>query len=102
MHCPDVSAINALEQDWSCDNNYANPPWDLLEQVAQKINSATRLRLTLVAPHWPGHLGYQQLLRRVSTVTLLPQRKRLFTRDHRAFGKDSPPRWDVAVMRYSF
>ncbi|XRB13690.1 hypothetical protein RI054_06g35280 [Pseudoscourfieldia marina] len=99
FHMPEVSAIDTLTQDWSQHNNYANPPWDLMPQVAQKINESQHLRMTLIVPYWNSHLAFQQLLQRAGEITILPSRRELFTRHHRAFGTTSPPGWDVAVLR---
>ncbi|XRB23799.1 reverse transcriptase domain-containing protein [Pseudoscourfieldia marina] len=60
FHMPEVSAIDTLTQDWSQHNNYANPPWDLMPQVAQKINESQHLRMTLIVPYWNSHLAFQR------------------------------------------
>ncbi|XRB13434.1 reverse transcriptase domain-containing protein [Pseudoscourfieldia marina] len=59
FHMPEVSAIDTLTQDWSQHNNYANPPWDLMPQVAQKINESQHLRMTLIVPYWNSHLAFR-------------------------------------------
>src|SRR6185312_10351784 len=48
-----AEAIDAFAQDWSRDNNYANPDWNDISRVIEHARKC-RARLTLILPDWPS------------------------------------------------
>ena len=73
-----------------------------MPQVAQKINESQHLRMddvdsSVLVGTVTCDLAFQQLLqraRRAGEITILPSRRELFTRHHRASGITSAPGWD--------
>ena len=57
---PYSEGVDSLHLDWRGENNYVNPPWTLLPQVAQKL-SETPVPCTVVCPYWVGAPWFQQL-----------------------------------------
>ena len=57
---PNSEGVNALAQDWSLENNYANPPWALIPRVLQKV-VADQAECTLIAPIFPAQPWFQTL-----------------------------------------
>ena len=64
---PQSEGVDALLRSWKGENNYVNPPWSLLDQVAQKLEECP-VPCTVVAPHWPAkdwHVCLSNLAREV-------------------------------------
>jgi len=64
---PQSEGVDALQRSWIGENNYVNPPWTLLDQVAQKL-AERPVPCTVVAPHWPEkdwHVVLSSLAREV-------------------------------------
>jgi hypothetical protein len=40
-----------MARSWLHENNFVNPPWSLLDQVAQKLRDE-QATATVVAPYW--------------------------------------------------
>ena len=57
---PESEGINALAQDWSNDNNFANPPWALIPQVIAKV-IADRAECTVITPVFPAQAWFWSL-----------------------------------------
>ena len=55
-----AEGINALAQDWSNDNNFANPPWALIPQVIAKV-IADRAECTVITPVFPAQAWFWSL-----------------------------------------
>ena len=90
---------NGLAQDWRGENNYLNPPWDLLDQAAQKLEECP-VEATVVTPYWPNTLWFPRLHALAVSVWILPPRPDLFLpgRKGNTKGVGSAP-WSVAVFR---
>ena len=72
---PNSEGINALAQDWSQENNYANPPWALIPRVIQKI-IADQAECTIIAPVFPAQPWFQSLQTlKVCEPIILPSHK---------------------------
>ena len=52
-----LAGVDALVQDWSQVNGYANPPWCLIGRTLHKV-SAQRVTVTLITPVWPSQPWY--------------------------------------------
>jgi hypothetical protein len=48
-----AEAMDAFTQDWSKDNNYANPDWNDISKVIEHARKC-KAQLTLVFPDWPS------------------------------------------------
>ena len=80
-HSPNCTAPDAFAQDWSEQNNFANPGWmmphkpyALLERLGQFLDERPNVAATVLAPYRPG-MSFFATLRRVSqslTVLQLP------------------------------
>ena len=67
-------------QSWDGLQAYAFPPFGLLHRVQSKVWQPRGLELTLVAPFWPQHSWFPDLL--VAVPVFLPRRKDLLRQLH--------------------
>ena len=76
---PNSEGINALAQDWSLENNYANPPWALIPRVLQKV-VADQAECTIITPIFPAQPWFQTLQTlKVCEPIMLPVHKNVQT-----------------------
>ncbi|KAK3252726.1 hypothetical protein CYMTET_37992 [Cymbomonas tetramitiformis] len=89
--------LSSLAYDWRGENNWVNPPWDLLDEVAQKIREEKVVAM-VVAPYWPSKSWLRELEQLADEVTILPRRRDLFV-PRRLGGSQlmGPSKW-VAIM----
>jgi hypothetical protein len=102
MHDPNACGIDALTQDWSTLNGFANPPFALIGRILNKVRleSAT---ITLIAPIWVGAPWFPDLLdMSIEQPIMLPQWDRIFlpTGPHSQV-PDNNPNWQAAAWRVS-
>ena len=72
-----------MMQSWDGLQTYAFPPFGLLHRVLSKVRQSRGLELTLVAPFWPQHPWFPDLLELLVAVPVfLPQRKDLLRQLH--------------------
>ena len=71
---PHCEGTHSLGQDWRGETNWVNPPWDLLPEVAQKLQESGA-RATVVAPYWPACDWFQQLWEIATEVEIVPPRR---------------------------
>ena len=78
---PEAVAVDAIQQDWGNFNApYAFPPFALIGQVLQKIESLSETVVILVAPVWPTSPWYPALLDlTVDNPVLLPTKRDLLS-----------------------
>eukprot|EP00854_Cymbomonas_tetramitiformis_P002409 gene2409-biopygen2328 len=57
---PQCEGVDSLPYDWRGENNWANPPWALLDQVAHKLREE-EAAATVAAPYWPGQSWFREL-----------------------------------------
>ena len=57
---PEAKAIDAFSQVWTEENNYINPPFQLLPQIIQQLKRNKAIA-TIIAPIWPAQPWFQQL-----------------------------------------
>ena len=98
--CPGTAGVDAFAQaDWAQELNYCNPPWELLDRLAQHLRE-TGAPAVVVAPHWPAQGWYQALRSLSSEMWLLPAAPDLFCPGSRgSFEPIGPSRWPVACFR---
>ena len=87
------------QTNWRQELNWCNPPWDLLDRLAQHLRE-TGAAATVVAPCWPAQAWYQALQELSSDVLHLPARQGLFCPGRPfASGTTAPPKWSVVCFR---
>eukprot|EP01122_Echinamoeba_exundans_P007166 TRINITY_DN213_c0_g1_i6.p2 TRINITY_DN213_c0_g1~~TRINITY_DN213_c0_g1_i6.p2 ORF type:complete len:549 (+),score=20.96 TRINITY_DN213_c0_g1_i6:1731-3377(+) len=60
---PTAAAVDALEQNWRGENNFAAPPFRLLPRILTLIQTQKVEEVTLIAPYWPAQPWTDDLLR---------------------------------------
>eukprot|EP00168_Porphyra_purpurea_P018165 TRINITY_DN662_c0_g1_i10.p1 TRINITY_DN662_c0_g1~~TRINITY_DN662_c0_g1_i10.p1 ORF type:complete len:892 (+),score=165.22 TRINITY_DN662_c0_g1_i10:970-3645(+) len=69
--CPGTLATNAMTQDWTGENAWANPPFHLMGAVISKV-IRTGATVTLIAPVWRAQLWWQRAVDGCAEWHLLP------------------------------
>ena len=70
-------------QSWDGLQAYAFPPFGLLPRVLAKVRVSRGLELTLVAPFWPQHPWFPDLLEMLLEIPFfLPRRRDLLRQPH--------------------
>ena len=77
---PQSAGTDAMMQSWDRLQAYAFPLFGLLHRVLAKVRQSRGLKLTLVAPFWPQHSWFPDLL--VAILVFLPQWKDLLKQPH--------------------
>jgi hypothetical protein len=72
-----VDCLRLADQDWRCEHNWCNPPWELLPDLVLKLQSSGA-SATVIAPSWPGTAWHQGLLSMASHVINYPPMRDLF------------------------
>lgn len=57
---PECSGVDAILQDWTPENSWANPPWPLIPLILQKVRQSG-VTMTLIAPIWPSAFWFPEL-----------------------------------------
>ena len=88
---PETSGLDALQQSWSTEAGYANPPWILIPDILRKISSDSA-RVLLIAPVWPSQAWYPTMLALLrAPPTVLPTAPAdLFCPDRSPWAVDAP------------
>ena len=74
---------DAMMQPWDGLQVYAFPPFGLFQRIIAKVRQSRGLELTLVAPFWPQHPWFPDLLELLVAVPVfLPRRKDLLRQPH--------------------
>ncbi|KAK3241341.1 hypothetical protein CYMTET_48882 [Cymbomonas tetramitiformis] len=66
---PKCEGVDSLTYDWRGENNWVNPPWALLDEVAHKLREEGAVA-TVVAPYWPGQFWFRELEALATEVAL--------------------------------
>ena len=83
MYDPQSVGTDAMMQPWDGLQAYAFPPFGLLQRIIAKVRQSRGLELTLVAPFWPQHPWFPDLLELLVAVPVfLPRRKDLLRQPH--------------------
>ena len=83
MDDPQLAGTDVMMQPWDGLQAYAFPPFGLLQRVIAKVRQSRGLELTLVAPFWPQHPWFPDLLELLVAVPVfLPCRKDLLKQPH--------------------
>jgi hypothetical protein len=97
---PQSEGLDAFAQtNWQHESNYCNPPWELLDRLAQLLDE-TGATATVVAPCWPAQPWYQRLQALAAETRHLPADTGLFCPGQlRSSASTAPPRWSVVCFR---
>ena len=80
---PQSAGTDAMLQSWDGLQAYAFPPFGLLSRVLAKVRQSKGLELTLIAPFWPQHPWFPDLLELLVEIpSFLPQRRDLLKQPH--------------------
>ena len=83
MYDPQSAGTDVMLQLWDGRQAYAFPPFSLLPRVLVKVRSSRGLELMLVAPFWPQHHWFPDLLELLLEIPLfLPRRRDLLRQPH--------------------
>ncbi|KAK3250327.1 hypothetical protein CYMTET_40288 [Cymbomonas tetramitiformis] len=95
---PKCEGVDSLTYDWRGENNWVNPPWALLDEVAHKLREEGAAA-TVVAPYWPGQSWFRELEALATEVVIMPRRRDLFT-PSRLGGSEllGPSKWDAVMF----
>ena len=88
-----------MARSWRGENNFVNPPWTLLDQVAQKLREE-RASATVVAPHWPEEDWHVSLSCMAREILVIPPVYDMYLPAR--LGASDPvgaPGWPTAVFR---
>ncbi|KAK3260837.1 hypothetical protein CYMTET_30227 [Cymbomonas tetramitiformis] len=75
---PKCEGVDSLTYDWRGENNWVNPPWALLDEVAHKLREEGAAA-TVVAPYLPGQSWFKELEALATEVVIMPLCRDLFT-----------------------
>jgi hypothetical protein len=75
--CEAVDALVQTDEQWRAEVNWCHPPWQLLGQVASKLD-VSGAAATVVAPTWRSSPWYAQLLGLCSELRVEPARTDTF------------------------
>jgi len=94
-----VDSLRFSDADWRAENNWANPPWELLEDLVLKLKRS-RAPATVVVPAWQHTAWFQQLQGMASEMILYPPSRDIFFpgRSGQRAGVGLP-HWNVAIFR---
>lgn len=95
---PGTAGVAALSHDWVKENCGANPPFQLMGLVVDKL-LRTSAQATLVAPVWQAQPWWHQAAAGCTSWEVPPAHEGVIT--HRSRSKPAPaPKWRVAAFRF--
>lgn len=96
---PGATGVNALRQEWTGENAWANPPFHLMGPVVAKIISSGAA-VTLIAPVWRAQAWWARAVEAATEWRLLPPQAGVFTHGSRPTPAPQPF-WLTAVFRFA-
>lgn len=95
---PGAAAVDAMQQPWTDDNCWCNPPFNLLGPVVHKI-VRSHAQVTLVAPRWEAQPWWARAREACSAFVVLPADEGVFM--HGSQVSLAPkPKWEVVAFRF--
>ena len=99
FYSPGTEGVDAMARSSENENNFVNPPWSLLGQVAQKLRDEGATA-TVVAPYWVTATWWTELQNLASEILVIPASQDLFLPGARGSSVSvGQPSWDVAIFR---
>jgi hypothetical protein len=78
--CPGTSGVDCLSLSdalWRQELNWCNPPWELLQQLVDKLHNSGAAAL-VVAPYWPEQPWWPELCAMANDSQSFPPEQELF------------------------
>eukprot|EP01113_Clastostelium_recurvatum_P021796 TRINITY_DN2587_c0_g2_i1.p2 TRINITY_DN2587_c0_g2~~TRINITY_DN2587_c0_g2_i1.p2 ORF type:complete len:510 (-),score=73.18 TRINITY_DN2587_c0_g2_i1:1021-2550(-) len=96
----EAEAVDAIQQDWSRDNNLLVPPWPFIHRCLRKVRD-DHAQATIILPVWPAQPWYPLLLSLLVDPPT-PLRQRDFLPGHSGHVEPwNNNKWQVAAYRIS-
>jgi hypothetical protein len=94
-----VDSLHLPNSAWRGEQNWCNPPWELLDDLAAKLlNSGAAA--TVIAPYWPKKPWFAHLAAMASETIDMPPSRDLFSPQKRlGQGGVGPSAWSVVAFR---
>jgi hypothetical protein len=94
-----VDSIHLTDEEWRREENWCNPPWALLDDLAAKLRQSGA-GATVIAPKWPRFPWYQQLAELATETIEMPPARNLFS-PQRQEGRAGvgPSAWSVVAFK---
>lgn len=94
-----VDCLRLSDQEWRKENNWCNPPWDLLPELVLKLRQSGAAA-TVVAPAWPSAAWHQGLLSMASHIITFPPMRDFFLPAKKGGARPvGCARWSAVVFR---
>jgi hypothetical protein len=94
-----VDSLHLSDQEWRAENNWCNPPWELLDDLALKLRKSGAAA-TVIAPYWPKKPWFLHLSEMSTESVDMPPSHDLFSpqrqQGHAGVG---PSAWSVVAFR---
>eukprot|EP00873_Tetraselmis_striata_P016713 jgi/Tetstr1/436977/TSEL_025749.t1 len=78
--CEAVDALRLSDDEWRCERNWCNPPWNLIGDLVSKLES-NGVPAIVIVPYWPGKAWYHLLSEMCSDLRSWTPRHDLFISD---------------------
>jgi hypothetical protein len=101
---PLAEACDAFTQDWSGDNNFANPDFNDIPRVLAHA-ARYRCKVTLIFPGWvskPWYLGITQSPALLELLTLPPVQSTFIAGPRSSIFASGVPNWSTFAARLDF
>lgn len=95
--CPGALGTDALRQEWTAENGWANPPFHMVGSVVSRILK-TDSTVTLIAPVWRAQPRWRRAVDGCTEWRILPPAAGVFTQDSPS-GPATSPFWRTAAFR---
>jgi hypothetical protein len=93
-----VDSIHLSDAEWRREQNWCNPPWALLDDLAAKLRQSGAAA-TVIAPDWPRFPWFQQLAEMASETVVMPPARNLFSpQRQQAHVGVGPSAWSVVAF----
>jgi len=94
-----VDSLHLSDELWRKENNWCNPPWELLDDLAAKLRQSGAAA-TVVVPHWPRKPWFHLLSEMaIDSVDMPPSRDLFSPHQQLGHGGVGPSAWSVVAFR---
>ena len=73
-----VDSLHLPDRDWRRENNWCNPPWELLDDLVAKLRQSGAAA-TVIAPYWPKKPWFHHLSQMATESVDMPPSRDLFS-----------------------
>ena len=98
-HCEAVDCLHLSDSSWRQEQNWCNPPWELLDDLVAKLFSSGAAA-TVIAPAWENASWFQQLRGLAHSMLIYPPARDIFF-PGRSGAREGVgmPHWNVAAFQ---